>query len=401
MPVRVRDFFEQTEGLQLVAGGSGLDAPVRWGHMVETDEIAAFLRGEEVVFITGVAFSEGGDLYALIRAIYEESASAVVVNVGPYIESIPRCVIEFCNRESFPLFKIPWSTRIAELMHDLCFAILSSERQELELEVAIRNAIDVPAQEALYAPAFERFGIPRDATFSVACISAREMDEDRFPQKMRLIRRAAEDLIVSRAWKASYLEVLGRGVVVWCGYERPAVLRMCSELLNTCSASLLAEVRLYCGLGASVAGLNRLGRSYNQALTIQQLQKTWNRPGVVGDYAALGIYRLIMGIKDDSELEGYYLSTVGPLLDHDASSGDELAETLETYLRYGGSVSATADELYVHRNTVSYRIRKIESMLCRDLSNLTVREELDFAFHAREVIRARRELMLGVAAEEG
>ena len=48
----------------------------------------------------------------------------------------------------------------------------------------------------------------------------------------------------------------------------------------------------------------------------------------------------------------------------------ELALTLETYLRAGSSVAATAARLYLHRNTVHYRLRRIEQLTGLDLARM-------------------------------
>ncbi|GAA1821381.1 PucR family transcriptional regulator [Nesterenkonia flava] len=46
-----------------------------------------------------------------------------------------------------------------------------------------------------------------------------------------------------------------------------------------------------------------------------------------------------------------------------------LRETLESYLKHSGVKSAICDELFIHRNTLSYRLRKIEELLGMDLQN--------------------------------
>ena len=49
---------------------------------------------------------------------------------------------------------------------------------------------------------------------------------------------------------------------------------------------------------------------------------------------------------------------------------------MESYLRHSGSVKDTAEEMFIHRNTVNYKIKKIEELLQLDLSNLDNRIKL-------------------------
>lgn len=55
---------------------------------------------------------------------------------------------------------------------------------------------------------------------------------------------------------------------------------------------------------------------------------------------------------------------ISALAAHDAENGTELCETLYHYLCSARSLKQTCEELYTHRNTVLYRIRKIKDEFC-------------------------------------
>ena len=54
-------------------------------------------------------------------------------------------------------------------------------------------------------------------------------------------------------------------------------------------------------------------------------------------------------------------------------AGGSLRETLEAYLRLSGNSREMCEELFIHRNTLSYRLRKIEDLLQLDLSDGQIR----------------------------
>ncbi|AEW06710.1 putative transcriptional regulator, PucR family [Sulfobacillus acidophilus DSM 10332] len=58
---------------------------------------------------------------------------------------------------------------------------------------------------------------------------------------------------------------------------------------------------------------------------------------------------------------------LGPLLE--ARSSSILLETLMVYFASGGRLDVAANELYVHRNTLVYRLKRVEEILQRDLHN--------------------------------
>jgi DNA-binding PucR family transcriptional regulator len=67
---------------------------------------------------------------------------------------------------------------------------------------------------------------------------------------------------------------------------------------------------------------------------------------------------------------------LGPLLEYDARHHAGLLSTLESFLACDGSWSACAARMYVHVNTVRYRISRIEALTGRDLSALA--DRVDF-----------------------
>jgi DNA-binding PucR family transcriptional regulator len=73
---------------------------------------------------------------------------------------------------------------------------------------------------------------------------------------------------------------------------------------------------------------------------------------------------------------------LGPLAEYDARHHAELLPTLRSFLACDGSWSACASRMYVHVNTVRYRIGRIEALTGRDLSALPDRVDFFLALRA-------------------
>jgi hypothetical protein len=93
---------------------------------------------------------------------------------------------------------------------------------------------------------------------------------------------------------------------------------------------------------------------------------TLGRRGVVGGAEALGVYRFLLASGGPDEAAEFVQRTVGPLLEHDAARGTELARTLEEYLASGRQHSATAERLHIHPNTLYQRLTRIGAILGDD-----------------------------------
>ena len=81
-------------------------------------------------------------------------------------------------------------------------------------------------------------------------------------------------------------------------------------------------------------------------------------------------------------LQSFCDRLLGPLADYDTDHDAELLTTLRSFLACDGSWSACAQQLYVHVNTVRYRIGRIEALTGRDLSALPDRVDFVLALRA-------------------
>jgi PucR family transcriptional regulator, purine catabolism regulatory protein len=106
----------------------------------------------------------------------------------------------------------------------------------------------------------------------------------------------------------------------------------------------------------------------------------------VASYRDLGAFQLILSLQDDEALRLYCDSVLGPLESAGGEYGDELIRSLETYIEQNGQWERAARELYCHRHTLRYRIRRVEQLTGRDLSKARDRIEFWLALRARELV---------------
>ena len=81
----------------------------------------------------------------------------------------------------------------------------------------------------------------------------------------------------------------------------------------------------------------------------------------------LGVYRLLFHVTDPAELRGYVDQVLGPLIDYDQRHHADFVQTLARFLAHNGNLQATARELSLHVNSVTYRMQRIQSIAGLDL----------------------------------
>jgi hypothetical protein len=88
------------------------------------------------------------------------------------------------------------------------------------------------------------------------------------------------------------------------------------------------------------------------------------------DAAQIGSIGLLLSLLHEEARQAFRGRLLDPLLAYDREHGTELVRTLEVFLRCSGSWTKAAEVMFVHVNSLRYRIRRIEELTGRDLSSL-------------------------------
>jgi sugar diacid utilization regulator len=138
-----------------------------------------------------------------------------------------------------------------------------------------------------------------------------------------------------------------------------------------------ARIRLSVGVSAPVQGVGALSGALHEADSARRLAEvraTTALSLVTSDEVTS--HELLLASVPASVLRSFRERLLGPLLAYDERHRAELMPTLREFLACSGSWNACAATMYVHVNTVRYRIRRIEELTGRDLSCLA--DQVDF-----------------------
>jgi len=131
------------------------------------------------------------------------------------------------------------------------------------------------------------------------------------------------------------------------------------------------------GVSAPAGGVAALSGALHEAGSARRLaalRGTTAIPVVTSDEVAS--HELLLASAPASVLRSFRERLLGPLLSYDERHRAELVSTLREFLACSGSWNACAAKMYVHVNTVRYRIRRVEELTGRDLSSLD--DQVDF-----------------------
>lgn len=143
--------------------------------------------------------------------------------------------------------------------------------------------------------------------------------------------------------------------------------------------------RVAIGLGQVARDINAWRASYRDAVQAMELAERLQTdiPLFIGD---LGVYQLILSLSDRGRLSDFCEQTLGTLTEYDMRQNADLIKTLEAYFTCHGNLSQTAESLIVHRNTLLYRMNRINEIAGIDLSRPETRLALHLALTIRRLL---------------
>jgi len=126
------------------------------------------------------------------------------------------------------------------------------------------------------------------------------------------------------------------------------------------------------GAGGDAAGwtVAGIGRALAQARQARRVAALLGGGVRVLDAAGLGSVELLLATAPAEARQAFRASLLSPLLDYDAAHGTELVRTLRVFLDCSGSWTKAAEAMFVHVNSLRYRMRRVEELTGRDLGSL-------------------------------
>ena len=138
-----------------------------------------------------------------------------------------------------------------------------------------------------------------------------------------------------------------------------------------------SRIRVTVGVSAPAASVTALPGALHEAGSARRLAALRGTAAIsVVTSDEVASHELLLAIVPASVLRSFRERLLGPLLAYDDRHRAELLPTLREFLACSGSWNACAAKMFVHVNTVRYRIRRIEELTGRDLSCLD--DQVDF-----------------------
>jgi len=167
---------------------------------------------------------------------------------------------------------------------------------------------------------------------------------------------------------------LGKGTEIICIIDFDQIEKV-DEFINLVRETLTEDeqLNLYIGIGNKQKDVSNIRASYLQALEVVETLFFLNVNQQDDQFLCfkdLGIAKFAKQMYKKNVDEQYRHDDIKVLLQVDEENNSELTKTVWEYIRNDGKVKQTADQLFIHPNTLNYRLKQINELTSIDFDNV-------------------------------
>ena len=389
MSIMVKDIFKLStlKQINLIGGNTGIEKCIDWIYVSECLEDPLegikWLQGGEIVIITGVGIKSNiSVLTKLIKGISEKNGVALIVNIGKYINEIPKEAIEVANKLEIPLFTLPWEVRLVEVSKEISNAIILARIEEKSMNHFLNNILFGHIElEGNIKEKANYFGYNLEGKCRICIIQIKgfeefikfkNSDDKRSISKVKLtFRKIVQDILEKYSIKVPIID--NDDTVIFlnraeenCMSRLEKALKEIQEIIKKRVNGLSVNV----GIGNAYEDLNLMKHSFSEAQMVIESLNCEGLDQAIKKYSDIGVYGILFSIKNKNILENYYKQVLEPIIENEKKNKEVSSiKILDMYLKENCNLTIAAEKLYIHRNTLTYRIKKIEQLLKCDLHN--------------------------------
>jgi purine catabolism regulator len=364
-------------GLKLVCGEETAGAHVRWVHSTELPDPTPWLKGGELLLTTGIQLKGPKLQRELIDRLADHDIAGLGFGTGFAHRRLPAALVTAARRRGFPLFEVPYELPFIAIT-ERAFARLLDERYEMLQRNMVGDVLAEALSGHLYPEDLQArlrpFGI--GARAAVLAFRLADPNAAAAPVERILQREQVGSLVAVRAGMVC--------AVVDAEDRDPDPV----ALARTVRAELMSRFGTVGAAASRAAPTHSLRMTFHEARCALEAVRLRNGDAPeVASYEDLGAFQLLLSLQDEDALSSYCRSVLGPIEQGEGDYGDELVRSLDVFIEHNGHWERAASELYCHRHTLRYRIRRIEQLTGRDFSSARDRIEFWLALRGRELSR--------------
>ena len=372
--ITCRDIYNlRMDGVELLTKEAGLERVVSWTYLVQTKPYRDHMNpGNFALIVVDYLRFDMDEAYNAMIELNELGISGLAVSVVDDKEEIPQKMIEKASQLALSLFYVRWE--------GATFVDIAQSIGELILETNVNNKrtgdylynllFGYEVNDKYIEKISAQFGLTFDRPYRVGVIVIDrkygvnlEQDEHTYCYYVDCLNRE----VIHMKKHPMYMRFLNKFVLLFEATENKETEHQIEKILKDLDsrAPFTGFINSTCILGAAYTRPADFGKSYQEAKNLIPKKELLPNPTgkKVLSASSMGIYKYLFNSGNQQEIMNYCNDKLKKLEMYDNENGSFLIDTLVNYYMCGFNTGKTAQMMFVHRNSLQYRLKKIEEIL--------------------------------------
>lgn len=367
------------KNFKLISGFDGLNNLIEKVGILDweffSDMKGQFIKGEFV--LSSLLFAKDNSEFILeaVKNLAEDGACGLAVK-NIYYDELPSEVVEYANLKSFPIFIFDTGTYFEDIITEVMEKIKAFDNFDLlegKIDILIKQNLNKTSVKEM---AFEINGSFKDQLFALYCKKKTHSDNSSLLSSVKNLVKNKQLSLYSTA-----LRYRGGILLIYTDEK----IRSQRSILNYALDSLdINREEYYIGVSDLHYNLGELNDAINESIYAEKTGEASGRS--FNEFNDIGIYMILFPYINDLWINKFYNKIIQPIKIYDEKYNTQLFDTAVKYVENDGKIVETSEALFLHKNTVRYRINKIKELLHMENHEGSFYEQLSISIKLYNII---------------
>lgn len=367
------------DGLKLLAGEAGMNRVVSWTYLIQSRACEKHVnQGNFVIAVCDDIQYGFGDIDRIMEELNTKGISGLAISVAEDCNRIPDTILEKADRLALPLFSLRWNgTSFADVSQSIGNLILENNIRNKRTGDYLYNLLfGYRINEKYIEKISDQFELDFNKPYRVGIIAVDRTYGTSLEQDEHIYEYYANCLnqeVLNMKGRPMFMRFLNKFVLLFEAKKNKEIEKELETMLRKLDANpyFVNVIQSTCILGAPYTDPGKFGQSYQEAKSLIPKKDQLPNPShkKVLSASSMGIYKYMFHSDNQREILDYCDNKLDKLEEYDHANGTFLIETVLAYYMNGFNTVKTAEALFIHRNSLIYRIKKIEELLDMELTD--------------------------------
>lgn len=371
----------------MAAGHNGLERKVEHVTVMEVPDIKRWLKGNDFLITSFYSVRKSEQEQCSLVRDLADICCCIAVKTGQYVNRISENVKKTADECGIPLLEIPFSMPYIDIIINVMNKIFEEEGSTAILEKYVKDILyENYNDEILMEERGRLFGFEVKKNYYMAVnVSFRKkyVPSESEKKAMRSLTQMVLQYIKESGniW-GCYLTTLEKGYLILIEADEPGKIRRLPERIDL--ESFIRKIwkpgmeKIACAVGSVEQGLQGIRDTYSYSFKAMHVGRRLYREQLFYSYEKLKIFCNLEEFLTKQN-GAMFMNILAPI------KNSEILDTLEMYYECESNMEQAAARMFTHKNTIKYRLNRIQEQTGLDLKKPDDNFKLYLAVLARKM----------------